>query len=153
MSGKITPLTVHYVLDKTKTNFWKNLMKKLTVVAIFALLTGCATTSNIAPQYVSPTTYASYDCPMLQSEVARVSKLAESTKNQNISLGTGVGFGIAGGRGGIYPTVSIGMGTGSGQRQAKNNTLARLYGEHDAMILAGRQKGCGFVRGVKVYGE
>lgn len=128
-------------------------MKKIFFVITIALLAGCATTGNIAPQYVSPTTYTSYDCAMLQSEVVRVTKLAESTKNQNISLGTGVGFGITGGRGGIYPTVSIGMGAGSGQRQAKNNTLARLYGEHDAMILAGRQKGCGFVQGIKVYGE
>lgn len=129
-------------------------MKKLlSLSAGMAILTGCATTGNIAPQYVSPTTYQHYDCAILQSEVARITKLAEATEKQNVSLGTGVGIGIAGGRGGIYPTISIGAGLGSGQRAAKKNALAKLYGEHDAMILAGRQKGCGFVQGIKIYGE
>lgn len=132
-------------------------MKKIISFSTSALgalfLVGCASTGTIAPQYINPANYQGHDCATLQSEVARVSKLAKATEEQNISLGTGVGVGIAAGRGGIYPTISIGAGTGSGQRQAKNNTLARLYGEHDAMILAGRQKNCAFVQGVKIYGE
>lgn len=116
-------------------------------------LTGCVSTGNIAPQYINPSNYQHHDCASLQSEITRISKLAKATEEQNISLGTGVGIGISAGRGGIYPSISLGTGIGSGQRQAKKNTLAKLYGEHDAMVLAGRQKGCGFVQGMKVYGE
>lgn len=129
-------------------------MKKLSLATIGVLaLTGCATTGTIAPQYINPANYQHHDCATLQSEVARITKLAKDTENQNISLGTGVGVGISAGRGGIYPSISLGTGIGSGQRQAKKNTLARLYGEHDAMVLAGRQKGCGFAQNIKIYGE
>ena len=129
-------------------------MKKIIGISIFATaLMGCATTGTIAPQYINPANYQGYDCHALQSEVARVSKLAQATENQNVSLGAGVGVGISAGRGGIYPSISLGTGIGSGQRTAKKNTLARLYGEHDAMVIAGRQKGCTFVQGIKIYGE
>lgn len=129
-------------------------MKKLVVLGAVLVLTGCATTKgSITPQYINPSNYQAQDCTTLKSEIARISKLAGETEKQNISLGTGVGVGIAAGRGGLYPTISLGTGIGSGQRQAKKNTLARLYGEHDAMVLAARQKGCEFVAGMKVYGE
>lgn len=129
-------------------------MKHISILTVLVVaLAGCTTTKNIAPQYINPANYQSYDCQTLQSEVTRISKLADDTKNQNIPLATGVGIGIAGGRGGIYPTISIGTGVGSSQRQAKNNTLAKLYGEHDAMIVAARQKKCAFADGVKIYGE
>ncbi|MDO4450222.1 MAG: hypothetical protein Q4B79_04585 [Moraxella sp.] len=131
-------------------------MKKiiLTLTATTAILTGCATTS-IAPQYINPANYQSYDCSTLQSEVTRISNVAKSTEKQNIGLSsTGVGIGIVGGRGGIYPSISLGAGLGNGNaRQAKTNTLAKLYGEHDAMVIAGRQKGCTFAQNIKIYGE
>lgn len=131
--------------------FMKKTLLLLAVVA--AALTGCATT-NIAPQYVNPANYQGHDCTVLQSEVARISQTAKATENQNIGLSaTGIGIGLAGGRGGIYPTISVGAGLGSGARQAKTNTLAKLYGEHDAMIVAARQKGCAFAQNVKIYGE
>ncbi|OOS08369.1 hypothetical protein SAMN02745664_11625 [Moraxella cuniculi DSM 21768] len=129
---------------------------KILLAALIAsgVLTGCATTGNIAPQYVNPTTYQNYNCEQLQSETARIGALVEKTKKQQLSLSsTGIGIGLAGGRHGIYPTISLGMGTGSGQRAAKNNALAKLYGEHDAMIVAARQKNCSFAEGVKIYGE
>lgn len=130
------------------------MMKKLPFIALVAVvLSGCATTKSITPHYVNPSMYQSYECAMLHSEIERVSQLAEDTKKQNTPLSTGIGIGIAGGRGGIYPTISVGTGVGSGQRQAKINTLARLYGEHDAMVIAGRQKGCAFVKGIKIYNE
>ncbi|MDO4700346.1 MAG: hypothetical protein Q4A69_06650 [Moraxella sp.] len=129
-------------------------MKKVLLLAVFAMvLAGCATTGNITPQYVNPANYQQHDCQTLQAEVARIGKLADDTKKQNLPLATGVGIGIAGGRGGIYPTISIGTGVGGGQRQAKINTLARLYGEHDAMVMMARQKRCAFASGIKVYGE
>ena len=129
-------------------------MKKIiSLSGSILVLAGCATTGTIAPQYINPANYQSHDCHALQSEIARVSKLAQATENQNVSLATGVGIGISAGRGGIYPSISVGTGVGSGQRQAKKNTLARLYGEHDAMVLSARQKGCAFVQGIKIYGE
>lgn len=130
-------------------------MKKilLTLTATATVLTGCATT-KIAPQYVNPSNYHNYDCTVLQSEVARITQTAEATEKQNVGLSaTGIGIGLAGGRGGIYPTISVGAGLGSGARQAKTNTLAKLYGEHDAMVVAGRQKGCAFAQNIKIYGE
>ncbi len=129
-------------------------MKHISILMVLATtLVGCATTKNIAPQYINPANYQNYDCQTLHSEVTRITKLADDTKNQRTSLATGIGVGIAGGRGGIYPTISIGTGIGSGQRQAKKNTLAKLYGEHDAMIVAARQKKCAFADGIKIYGE
>ncbi|MDH9218844.1 hypothetical protein PYL83_06265 [Moraxella lacunata] len=132
-------------------------MKKalISLAVVTVALTGCATT-NIAPppQHVNPANYQGYDCTVLQSEVARISQTAKATENQNIGLSaTGIGIGLAGGRGGIYPSISVGAGLGSGARQAKTNTLAKLYGEHDAMIVAARQKGCAFAQNVKIYGE
>ncbi len=118
-----------------------------------ATLMGCTTTGNIAPQYINPSNYQNYDCNALQKEVARISGLAKAAEKQNVSLGTGVGIGISAGRGGIYPTISLGTGVSGGQRQAKTNQLARLYGEHDAMIVAARQKNCAFAHQVKIYGE
>lgn len=123
----------------------------LTAVAV--ALTGCATT-NIVPQYVNPTNYQGHDCNLLQSEVARISQSAKATENQNTKLSaTGIGIGLAGGRGGIYPSISVGAGLGGGTKQAKTNTLAKLYGEHDAMVVAARQKGCAFAQHIKIYGE
>ncbi|WP_294035195.1 hypothetical protein [uncultured Moraxella sp.] len=131
-------------------------MKALFIGAATAalVLTGCASTGKVAPQYVNPTTYQNYDCTALQSEVNRVTALVEQTQNQQVGLSaSGVGIGLTGGRHGIYPTISLGMGTGSSQKTAKQNALSRLYGEHDAMIVAARQKGCAFAQGVKIYGE
>lgn len=127
--------------------------KSLSLLATFLLLTGCASTGSIAPQYINPANYQHYDCSALNQEVVRIRELIGATEKQNISLGTGVGVGISAGRGGIYPTISLGTGISGGQRQAKKNALAKLYGEHDAMIVSARQKGCGFVQGVKIYGE
>lgn len=89
----------------------------LTAVAV--ALTGCATT-NIVPQYVNPTNYQGHDCNLLQSEVARISQSAKATENQNTKLSaTGIGIGLVGGRGGIYPSISVGAGLGGGQNKPK----------------------------------
>ncbi|MFB6348720.1 hypothetical protein ACFBZI_04600 [Moraxella sp. ZJ142] len=130
-------------------------MKKLLIsTAALLALAGCASTGNVAPQYINPTVYQGYTCPQLQSEVERISALVTKTKNQQVGLSaSGIGIGITGGRHGIYPTISLGMGTGGGQRAAKNNTLSKLYGEHDAMIVAARQQNCAFAQGIKIYGE
>ena len=125
-----------------------------TALAAAALvLTGCSAKQTIAPQYINPTAYSQYDCTTLASEIKRVEQLAVATENQQSGLSaTGVGIGIAGGRHGIYPTVSFGVGRNTNAAN-KKNTLSRLYGEHDAMVVAARQKGCAFVQGMKIYGE
>lgn len=131
------------------------MMKKFMIAAVSAVaLAGCATTGNITPQYVNPNMYHSYDCTQLQSEVRRVTTLVERAQNEQIGLSaSGIGIGVTGSRHGIYPSISWGVGTNSRQRTAKKETLSRLYGEHDAMILAARQKQCAFAQGVKIYGE
>lgn len=130
-------------------------MKQFTPLIIASLslaLTACAT-KTIAPSYVNPNIYHTHSCQSLSDEIRRIESLAHATEQQNVPLSsTGLGIGIAGNRHGIYPTVSLGVGTGNGS-QAKKEKLAKLYGEHDAMVLAGRQKGCGFAHNIKIYGE
>lgn len=121
--------------------------------ASLALLTGCASTQTIAPQYINPNTYTSYDCATLNQEINRISKLADSTEKQQSTLAaSGIGIGLTGGRHGIYPTVSFGLGQSTSGSQ-KRQTLSKLYGEHDAMVLAARQKNCSFANSIKIYGE
>lgn len=130
-------------------------MKKthILVLSIAAIaLPACTTTKGITPQYINPNTYASHSCQSLESEVTRISKLATDTEQQQTPLSaTGIGIGITAGRGGIYPSISLGIGKGTGNQ--KKATLSKLYGEHDAMILAARQKNCNFANGIKIYGE
>lgn len=132
-------------------------MKKsalLTVVGSALLLSACATTKGITPQYINPTAYDAHTCQSLEQEIARVSRTAAATEKQQVGLSsTGLGIGISAGRGGIYPTISFGVGQSSGATSSKKATLAKLYGEHDAMVLNARQKGCAFAGGMKVYGE
>ena len=128
----------------------------LSAIALTTLLAGCATTTKrgITPQYVSPTAYQGYDCSTLEGEIQRVSNVAAATEKQNIGLSaTGIGIGVVGGRHGIYPSLSFGLGSGSAQRNSKQGQLSRLYGEHDAMVVVARQKGCSFANGMKIYGE
>lgn len=131
-------------------------MKKsalLTAVGSALLLSACASTGKIAPAYVNPTNYQTLSCDNLSGEVRRVSVLASQTQQEQSSLSaTGLGIGITGGRHGIYPTISFGVGKGS-NTDTKTARLSKLYGEHDAMVLAGRKKGCAFAQNIKIYGE
>lgn len=130
-------------------------MKKLSLIAVgigSLLLSACASTGKIVPTYVNPTNYQNQNCDSLSEEVRRISVLAAQTEQQQTSLSsTGLGIGIAGGSNGIYPTISFGLGTGNGN--SKKAKLAKLYGEHDAMVIAARKKGCGFATQLKIYGE
>lgn len=84
------------------------------------LLAGCATTSSIAPQYVSPDKYSSKSCDELSYEINRVSQLAAAKEKEQSGLSaTGVGIGIAGGRHGIYPTISFGVGKSNSANNKK----------------------------------
>lgn len=128
-------------------------MKKLSFFALVALMAGCAT-HNVAPQYVNPTVYQNQDCDALSKQINHVNALIDKTKSQRTGLSaSGVGIGIVGGSGGIYPSISFGVGNNSGARQQKQTALAKLYGEHDAIIIAGRQKSCAYAHGAKLYSE
>lgn len=131
-------------------------MKKfalLTAVGSALLLSACASTGKIAPSYVNPANYQAQSCDHLAEEVRRIGLLANQTKQEKSGLSsTGLGIGITGGRHGIFPTISFGVGTG-GSSSDKTTRLAKLYGEHDAMVVAGRKKGCAFAQTTKIYGE
>ena len=125
----------------------------LLITASIVALSGCATTSNIAPQYVPPNTYQSYDCNALAQEYQRVERYVEATQKQQSTLSaTGVGVGISAGRWGISPNISFGLGQ-STDSKARDAKLSRLYGEADAIIQSARIQRCSFANGIKIYGE
>ncbi|ABE75842.1 MULTISPECIES: hypothetical protein [Psychrobacter] len=133
-------------------------MKTLTVTALLATagifgLSGCASTGNITPQYIPPSTYQSYDCQALNQEYIRVNSYVNAARNEQSTLAsTGVGVGISAGRWGISPNISFGVGQ-SNNNKARDAKLSRLYGERDAIIQSARIQRCSFANGIKIYGE
>ncbi len=133
-------------------------MKTLTVATLLASagilgLSGCASTGNITPQYVPPSTYQNYDCQALSQEYNRVNRYVDAARSQQSSLSTsGVGVGVSAGRWGISPNISFGVGK-SNNTKARDAKLSRLYGERDAIVQSARIQRCSFVNGVKIYGE
>ena len=133
-------------------------MKTLTTTTLLAAvgifgLSGCATSGNLTPQYVPPSTYQNYDCQTLAQEYNRVQRYVEGTSKQRSTLSSsGVGIGVSAGRWGISPNISFGVGQ-SNDNKARDAKLSRLYGERDAIIQSARIQRCSFADGVKVYGE
>lgn len=133
-------------------------MKTFTATALLATtgifgLSGCASTGNITPQYIPPSTYQSYDCQALNQEYVRVNNYVNATRNEQSTLSaSGVGVGISAGRWGISPNISFGVGQ-SNNNKARDAKLSRLYGERDAIIQSARIQRCSFANGVKIYGE
>ena len=133
-------------------------MKTFTVTALLATagifgLSGCASTGNITPQYIPPSTYQSYDCQALNQEYIRVNSYVNAARNEQSTLAsTGVGVGISAGRWGISPNISFGVGQ-SNNNKARDAKLSRLYGERDAIIQSARIQRCSFANGIKIYGE
>ncbi len=133
-------------------------MKMLTTATLLAAvgifgLSGCATSGNLTPQYVPPSTYQNYDCQTLAQEYNRVQRYVEGTSKQRSTLSTsGVGVGISAGRWGISPNISFGVGQ-SNDNKARDAKLSRLYGERDAIIQSASIQRCSFADGMKVYGE
>ena len=90
----------------------------LVSAGIFALA-GCASTGNVTPQYVPPSTYQNYDCQALSQEYNRINRYVETARNQQSTIAaSGVGVGVSAGRWGISPNISFGVGK-------SNNTKAR----------------------------
>ena len=67
----------------------------LAAAGVFAL-SGCASTGNVAPQYVPPSTYQNYDCQSLNQEYNRINRYVEAARNEQSGLSaSGVGVGIS----------------------------------------------------------
>ncbi|MGO2997425.1 MAG: hypothetical protein ACTIDV_05350 [Moraxellaceae bacterium] len=116
-------------------------------------LSGCASTGNVTPQYVPPSTYQNYDCQALGQEYNRVNRYVEAARNeQSTFAASGVGVGISAGRWGISPNISLGVGK-SDNTKARDAKLSRLYGERDAIVQSARIQRCSFANGIKIYGE
>ena len=133
-------------------------MKNLTVATLLAsagmlVLSGCASTGNITPQYVAPSTYQNYNCQTLGQEYTRVNRYVDAARNEQSTLSaSGVGVGVSAGRWGISPNISFGVGK-SNDTKARDAKLSRLYGERDAIVQSARIQSCSFANGVKIYGE
>ena len=133
-------------------------MKTFTATALLATagifgLSGCASTGNITPQCIPPSTYQSYDCQSLNQEYVRVNNYVNAARNEQSTLSaSGVGVGISAGRWGISPNIGFGVGQ-SNNNKARDAKLSRLYGERDAIIQSARIQRCSFANGVKIYGE
>ena len=124
----------------------------LATVGVFAL-SGCASTGNVTPQYVPPSTYQNYDCQALSQEYNRVNRYVEAARNEQSTLSaSGVGVGVSAGRWGISPNISFGVGK-SDNTKARDAKLSRLYGERDAIVQSARIQRCSFANGIKIYGE
>lgn len=142
----------------TTTEPYGAIMKTLTTAALLATagifgLSGCASTGNITPQYVPPSTYQSYDCQSLGQEYNRVNRYVEAARNEQSTLSSsGVGVGVSAGRWGISPNISFGVDK-SNNTKARDARLSRLYGERDAIIQSARIQRCSFANGIKIYGE
>lgn len=133
-------------------------MKNITAATLLATagifgLSGCATSGNLTPQYVPPSTYQNYDCQSLSQEYIRVNRYVDAARKEQSTLSTsGVGVGVSAGRWGISPNISFGVGK-SNNTKGRDARLSRLYGERDAIIQSARIQRCSFANGVKIYGE
>lgn len=131
----------------------KTLATSATAIGGLLLMTGCASTGNVSPQYIPPSNYQNYNCAGLSQEYNRIHSYI--TKEQGTYSGittTGVGVGISAGRWGVSPNINIGVGK-SNNSSARDAKLSRLYGERDAVIQSARMKQCAFAAKLKVYGE
>lgn len=125
----------------------------LAIASSCLIFAGCASTGSVSPQYIPPSTYQGYNCNGLAQEYNRINAYIQQTQQQQSTLkATGVGIGVSAGRWGISPNISVGVGK-SGNTQARNAKLSRLYGERDAVIQSARLKQCHFANGLKVYGD
>lgn len=112
--------------------------KSIVAAAItVSLLSACASTSDkISATYVSPLTYANYDCDQIRLELQRVSgKVQEvagsqnkQAKNDQIAMGVGLVL--------FWPALFFLAGSD------KKDELANLKGQYDALSTAAIEKKC-----------
>lgn len=118
-------------------------MKVTTFTRVIAALTaasilaGCASAPDkIAPAYVSPMQYGSYDCDQIRGEMIRVSAhvrevaSVQQRKARNDEIATGVGLVL------FWPALFFLM------TDDQKEELSRLKGEYEALESAAIEKKC-----------
>lgn len=99
----------------------KSLMTSAAVVGSILVISGCASTGNVTPQYIPPSTYQTYDCSALSQEYQRIqSYINKESRSYSGLTTTGVGVGVSAGRWGISPNINIGVG-----KSTNNNARCR----------------------------
>ena len=102
------------------------------------LVGGCSTSSdNIAPAYVSPLHYESFDCDQIGQEMARVGRRVSEVAGVQDSEADGDAVAMGVGLVLFWPALFF-LADG-GDREAE---LARLKGEYEAIERAAIQKNC-----------
>jgi hypothetical protein len=112
---------------------------QLSVVIGVLALAGCASkAADIAPSYVSPLQYQSYNCQQLAAEAQRVSQAAAVASGTQDSQATKDAVATTVGVIVFWPTLFL---VGGDKQNAAQ--LAELKGEMDAIQQASIQKQCG----------
>lgn len=118
-------------------------MKSATVVAVCAALviSACASSpDDVQAQYISPLQYQSFTCEQIEGELRGISTRVTALTGQQRrrasqdAWATGVGIVI------FWPALFFLM------RGDKADELARMKGEYDALVSAGRSKNCEVTR-------
>jgi len=109
----------------------------LTSTAI--VLGGCSTAAkDIAPSYVSPIQYQSYDCQQIEAENARlVNRVSQLGGRLDEAASNDKAIGVVGAV--LFWPALFALG-GTKNQEAE---YARIKGEHDALQQASIQKKCG----------
>ena len=106
-------------------------MKGILIGLAILTLAGCATTSqNIQSTYVSPMTYASYDCTQLSLEADRISRRVSELTGQIDKRARGDKTQTAVALVLFWPAVFF-----LGDNEAQNAELAKLKGESEALSI------------------
>ena len=114
-------------------------MKHYTFAILIFVLAGCASQpDNLQATYVSPGTYAKYDCDQLILETnninRRLSELYASLKKKADNDAVQMGLGLV-----LFWPVLFALEGGDGPESA---TYSRLKGEHEAIQQASIYKKC-----------
>lgn len=114
-------------------------VRTLIALIVCGSVSGCASSaSDIAPAYVSPMQYQSWNCPQIAAEMERVSYRVQQvsgvqdSKRSNDAVATGVAVVL------FWPAAF--MIKGDGHTAAE---LSRLKGEFEALERAAIEKNCG----------
>lgn len=111
----------------------------LASVAVF--MTGCSTASkDIAPTYISPNQYSSYDCAQIDAENQRLTnRVSQLGGRLDEAAANDKAIGVVGAV--LFWPALFALG-GTKNQEAE---YARLKGEHDALQQVAIQKRCGAI--------
>ena len=113
-----------------------------TSVALVALVGCAANPKSIAPAYVSPLQYASYDCPQLGEELHRLASTTALVSGEQKSTATKDNVSVAAGVVGtliFWPAMFAFIGTAGSDQE---HEIARLKGTLNAVESAAIKKKC-----------